>query len=179
MFSPEKWEERPLLGKLLATSDLKDVQIVGLTPFLAMHMETFSISPHIGSLSYLWNQYRLVENQGHKVVDDITKQICQPESMEQIKISLHLFNFLNFVLILLLQEAHARSSCFSLQKGWPAAHCKWISSFPCLYLPFHKLIFLLSAFFRPSPQKFLVSFARKFTSSHHIYKGWDKKSVPL
>lgn len=39
MFSPEKWEERPLLGKFLATSDLKDVQIVGPTHFPAMHME--------------------------------------------------------------------------------------------------------------------------------------------
>lgn len=76
MCSPEKWEERPLLGKLLATSDLKDVQIVGPTCFTSMHMEAVSNSPHISGLSCLWN--RLVENQGHKVADDITKQICKP-----------------------------------------------------------------------------------------------------
>lgn len=41
-----------------------------------MHMEAFSNAPNISGLSYLWNQYRLAENERHKVADDITKQIC-------------------------------------------------------------------------------------------------------
>lgn len=93
LFSPEKWEERPLLGKLLATSDLRDVQIVGSIPFPAMHVQAFSNSPHISGHSCLRNQCRLLDNQGHKAADDITKQIRQPEAMEEIKISMHLFNF--------------------------------------------------------------------------------------
>lgn len=73
LFSPEKWEERPLLGKLLATSDLRDVQIVGSIPFPAMHVQAFSNFPHISGHSCLRNQCRLLDNQGHKAADDITK----------------------------------------------------------------------------------------------------------
>lgn len=89
MFSPEQWEERPLLGKLLATSVLKDVQTVGPTPFPALHMEAFSNSPHISGLSCLWNQYRLEEKQGPKVDDDITNSYANQNQWNKLK----LFNF--------------------------------------------------------------------------------------
>lgn len=89
------------------------------------------------------------------------------------------------MLFLLLQEVRAvvrRAASryqFSLQKGWPAARCKLISSFPCPRLPFHKLSNFLFSLFSPSPQKCLFSFFRKLNSSHRNCEDKEKKSLSL